>query len=218
MIDAYPLQWPIGWPRTEAARRIGARFGNKSWTGTPGGADNYKVFRELTIGAGTARILAELARLGVDQKTIVISTNLRLRLDGLPISKQRNPEDVGAAVYWSDRTGATRCMAIDIYDRIADNLGAIAATIEAMRAIERHGGARILERAFTGFTALPAPIATRAWWQILELDPNEMRESALEVAYKTLRSKHHPDHGGSNEAFIEIRRAYDQGRAAMGLA
>ena len=38
-------------------------------------------------------------------------------------------------------------MAIDAYTRTADNLAAVAATLEAMRAIERHGGAQILERA-----------------------------------------------------------------------
>lgn len=217
MIEAYPLQWPVGWPRTEASARTRAKFSASSWAGTPGGLDNRRVFRELTIADGAARIMAELRRLGVDGPSIVISSNLRVRLDGLPISKQRNPDDVGVAVYWADRTGERRCMAIDIYDRIADNLGAVAATIEAMRAIERHGGARVLERAFTGFTALPAPITTRAWWQILELDPNEKRESALEDAYRTLRSKHHPDKGGSNEMFIEVRRAYDQARAVMGL-
>jgi len=215
MIDAYPLQWPVGWPRTLNRKR--AQFSKMGWSGTPGAEDNYKVRRELTIDSGTARILGELARLGVERKTVVISTNLRLRQDGLPMSKQRAPDDVGAAIYWSDRSGASRCMAIDLYDRIADNLAAIAATIEAMRAIERHGGARILERAFTGFTALPPPIATRAWWQILGIAP-DATENALEAAYKTMRSKHHPDHGGDNQMFIEVRRAYDQGRTALGLS
>ncbi|KVD37855.1 hypothetical protein WJ41_22830 [Burkholderia ubonensis] len=62
----------------------------------------------------------------------------------------------GVAVYWETRAGARRVMAIDQYTRVADNLAAVAATLDAMRAIERHGGARILERAFTGFAALAA--------------------------------------------------------------
>jgi hypothetical protein len=70
------------------------------------------------------------------------------------------------AVYWI-KTGRKqmKCMAIDRYGRVADNMAAIAATIEAMRAIERHGSAEILERAFLGFQALPEP---EQWWQVLE--------------------------------------------------
>jgi len=51
-------------------------------------------------------------------------------------------------------------MAIDIYDTVAGNLAAVAATLDAMRAIERHGGAQILKRAFQGFKALPSSTAT----------------------------------------------------------
>jgi hypothetical protein len=62
-------------------------------------------------------------------------------------------------------------MAIDQYDRVEHNLAAIAATLDAMRAIKRHGGAEILDRAFTGFTALPAPMAGgKPWRQVLGFD------------------------------------------------
>ncbi|ROU09438.1 hypothetical protein [Lysobacter enzymogenes] len=91
-----------------------------------------------------------------------MSTNLTLRRDGLPRSDQREPADPGAAVYWTDCTGADRCMAVDRYTKTAGNLAALAATLEAMRAIERHGGAEILDRVFTGFTALPRRARPRA--------------------------------------------------------
>ncbi|MGN5479481.1 hypothetical protein ACTMU2_29065 [Cupriavidus basilensis] len=103
----------------------------------------------LTVSDGVNRVLDELGRLGARPGSIIISTNVAVRLDGLPRSGQREPADPGAAVYWQDRSGAPRVMAIDQYRSVADNLAAIAATLEAMRAIERHGGAQILERAFT---------------------------------------------------------------------
>jgi hypothetical protein len=56
--------------------------------------------------------------------------------------------------------------------RAADNLAAIAATLEAMRAIDRHGGATILNRAFTGFTALPPPADC---WKELGVNRGERR-------------------------------------------
>jgi hypothetical protein len=87
-----------------------------------------------------------------------------LRNDGLPLSKQREPEDPGVAVYWKT-DGKSLVIAADCYTKIADNLAAVAATLDAMRAIERHGGAAILERAFTGFTALPAPMTGQKPWR-----------------------------------------------------
>lgn len=65
----------------------------------------------------------------------------RTNIDGFPRSGQSEPSDGGVAVYWLTSTGETKCIAIDRYDRVADNLAAVAATLDAMRAIERHGGA-----------------------------------------------------------------------------
>ena len=79
-------------------------------------------------------------------------------------------------------------MAIDQYFRVADNLAAIAATLEAMRAIERHGGAEILDRAFTGFTALPAPEQP---FHVLGVSATATDEE-IETAYRRLAMQHHP--------------------------
>ena len=218
MIDAYPLCWPAGWHRTMAAARKRAPFSKKSWSEGAGRA----ILRELSINDGTERILGELSRMGVERGTIVISTNLKLRLDGLPISKQNQPVDVGAAVYWVDsKTKTPRCMAIDIYDRIADNLGAIAATIEALRLIERHGGAQVLARAFTGFTALPAPgqIRSRGWRDVPEISSQNPLHDDVRNAYLRLRSRYHPDRPrGDAQHFGEIQNAWDQARAELRIA
>lgn len=118
--------------------------------------------KRLSVMDGLERVLGELGRMGIGRDDVVISTNVPTRLDGLP-RRDRVPSDPGAAVYW--RKGKqTRCMAIDRCDRVEDNLAAIAATLEAMRAIERHGGAEILDRAFTGFVALPS---LEQWFQVL---------------------------------------------------
>lgn len=165
-VDAWPLQWPQGWKRTSPSQRREAKFG-KARQGT--GA-SYVAPRGLTITEAVQRLLDELERLPVRTNSVVISTNVRPTLGGLPRSGERKPDDPGAACYWTDAfNGKPRVMAIDQYTRVEDNIAALAATIEAMRAIERHGGAVILERAFTGFTALPAPGqgAKRKWWDVL---------------------------------------------------
>ena len=103
----------------------------------------------------------------------IVSTNLKLNLAGLPRGDQGEPSDPGVAVYFQKKSGPMRVIAIDAYRRVRDNLAAIAATLEAMQAIERHGGAQILERAFTGFDALPAP---KKWWDILECRQDASRD------------------------------------------
>lgn len=208
-VDAYPLQWPQGWKRTSASQRREAKFG-KARQGT--GA-SYVAPRALTITEAVQRLLDELERLPVRTNSVVISTNVRPTLGGLPRSGERKPEDPGAAVYWADPfNGKPRVMAIDQYTRVEDNIAALAATIEAMRAIERHGGAVILERAFTGFTALPAPGqgAKREWWQVLEVDRATVTREGCKQAYRRLASKFHPDKpGGSHEAMSELNRAQE---------
>ena len=153
MKDAFPLAWPTGWPRTPRAKQRPARFARVERSGV----GLYRSPRDLTVAEGVGRVRNELRTFGVLEHTVVISTNVELRRDGWPRSERGAPADVGVAVYWADRdSGAQQCMAIDIYATVAGNLGAVAATISAMRAIERHGGAQILMRAFQGFKALPA--------------------------------------------------------------
>ena len=74
-----------------------------------------------------------------------------------------------------------------------------------MRAIERHGGAAILNRAFTGFIALPAPEQP---WQVLGVGMNASREE-IEEAYRKLAAKHHPDRGGNPQEMARINAARD---------
>lgn len=206
-ISAYPLTWPEGWPRSAATARITARFsrGERQYSSQPGGGSWLRK-KSLTVADGVVRVVEELSRLGIDRQDVVISTHVRTRLDGLPRSGEREPEDPGAAVYWVDRDGRHRVMAIDRYDRVADNLAAIAATLEALRAIERHGGGEILDRAFTGFAALPAPDAPEDWRSVLGVPFCRSLNEALD-AYKRRRSACHPDKGGRAEDFYRINRA-----------
>lgn len=200
-ISRFPLQWPIGWKRIPPGGRKDASFSRRD--------------QRLTIADGLQRILAELGRMGVHDDFVIVSSNLEERLDGRPRSSQANPADPGVAVYWQrggPRSGnPMRCIAIDRYIKAADNMGAIAATLDAMRAIERHGGAQIQERAYAGFAALPAPAAgQRDWWTVLEL-PRDANADQVREAYKALARLHHPDRpGGSDKVMAELNKARDQ--------
>lgn len=204
MISAYPLHWPAGWPRNTSRER--ARFNKQERQ--YGQTTSWTRKRQLSVSDGVERVLEAVTKLGVDRQDVIVSTNVRTRLDGLPRSGEPEPKDPGAAVYWRERDGTDRVIAVDQYDRVADNLAAIAGTLDAMRAIERWGGAQILERAFTGFTALPSPDAARPWWEVLGCARDASREEITD-AYRRAASANHPDrNGGSDTAMATINLAY----------
>lgn len=190
MTTAYPLQWPLGWPRTAPGDRESGRFSRRERT-------NYGGFRptDLTLHQAISRVLDEIqafTRYGrkwrADPDQVVISSMLQVRQDGLPRSGQRKPEDPGVAVYFQ-LDGQPKVIPCDRYTSIEQNLAAVAATISALRALERHGSG-IMERAFTGFEALPH-LVDDPWWTVLQV-PEDAPACVVEKSYRVLRSQTHP--------------------------
>jgi hypothetical protein len=205
-IDNFPLTWPTGWKRTAAYQRSRAKFGKGVQQYNSEGKATWTRKTDLSIAQALDRVMTELRTMGVELSKVIISTNLELRNDGLPRSGQRAPADPGVSVFWNVRGQKhQRCMAIDRYDRVQDNLAAIAATLNAMRAIERHGGAEILDRAFTGFAALPAPEQP---WQVLGVSSHASNDEVND-AYRRLAREHHPDRGGDAHQMARINAARD---------
>lgn len=214
----FPLQWPVGWKRTAVGQRDSGHFGTTQ-SKRVSDTYSYRSKESITVAQAVQRLLAELQRFGIPEADIVVSTNIQLRLDGLPRSGQAEPADPGACVYWRDG-GQDRCMAIDRYTHVAQNIAALAATIDAMRSIERHGGATVLDRAFTGFTALPAPIVAgmkRDWQVVLGLQELVLPDrDDVEGAYRRLASKYHPDREGGDAAkMAELNAARDEALEEM---
>ena len=211
MINAYPLQWPEGWPRTASYQKEHARFHTRERVG----GTSYKMQKDLSIADGLDRVLDELQKLGIKRDDIVISSNLETRLDGLPRSNQGNPSDPGVAVYWQPKKGGVKVLAVDRFYRVADNLAAVAATLGALRSIERWGGGQILDRAFTGFAALPGPDTVRSWREILGVGQSERDPDKVKAAYRLAASRAHPDKGGSDDRMAEVNAAWDRAQQEL---
>lgn len=208
MTTAYPLAWPQGKPRrTHGARKVGKFSTAKNCPG-----QTWRSYESVSIAEATRRLQAELDRIGAGQA--VLSSNLELRLDGSPRSGQAEPIDPGVAVYFQ-LAGKPHCLPCDTYTRAADNIAAVAAHIEATRAIERHGVASIAEM-FTGFQALPAPGST-PWWRVLQV-PETAPLSEAEAAFRKLAAERHPDLGGSDAMMADLNRARDEARKARGTS
>lgn len=203
MIEAYPLYWPEGRPKMPSYQREAARFD----TTFARARDN--VVREVELLCGKTYYANSKANL-------IVSTNIALRRDGLPLANQRQPDDVGVAVYFHYKN-AQVCFACDRWKKIEDNMQAIAKTIEALRGIARWGTGDMMEAAFKGFTALPAP-AAGGWRQVLGFAGGEsVNSDVLRARYRKLASDRHPDKGGSDAAMSALNVALAQAQAEIGL-
>lgn len=193
-VEAYPLHWPLGFPRTKS--RQPSRF-------------------KTTLPSAINNVEEELRRFGSDTgkpvRDVVISSNYSLTT--------RQPADPGVAVYFT-WDGIEVCIPADRYPAIEDNLQAVSKIVESHRAIMRHGGFNLVRAAFRGFAALPPPNKDssgelpKPWWQILGVPEGATVEQA-KTAYHRLVKEAHPDRGGDAAQFNLIAEAW---RRAQSLA
>ncbi len=182
----YPLSWPFNWKRTTGSKR------------------QFSLFRQ-TFARARDQLLHEISLLG--GKHPVISSNLMLKLDGFPYANQRAPEDPAVAVYF-ELFGKQQCIPCDKWKTVTDNITAIQKTINALRGIERWGAKDLVEAAFRGFQALPAPEDVLIPNTQYFLDCQTQEEGR--VKYKQLARKLHPDVGGTEGEFQEMQRQFHQ--------
>ncbi len=193
MIESYPLCWPEGWKRTERGRRERSRF-------------------RITTDIVRRFLQEEARRLKGDG--LIISTNVPIRHDGNFYASAKEPDDPGVAVYFNYHK-KPMCFACDRHPTVRENLHSIAATIEALRAIERYGASDMMERAFRGFTAIEDK-TSRSWREVLGFKAN-MPVTAEDVASSFRRHAQgdHPDKGGDPEKFRELIAAREQALAEI---
>lgn len=188
MTQAYPLHWPDGWPRND--RKAASQF-------------------KTQLNAALENVRKSLEAFGRDSSkpvtNIILSSNVTLGAT--------NPADTGVAA-WFTWDGDQRCIAVDRYKKVQDNLQAIHHIIEARRTEMRHGGLHIVRQTFKGFTALPAPAGT-SWWEVLGV-PRTASADEIDAAYRAKARAAHPDTGGSDVAMARLNVARAQGRKARG--
>lgn len=195
MAESFPLDWPLGYKRTKT--RIQSKFKES--------LDGSQLFLQ-----------AELRRLGA--RKVVISSNIPLRRDGGIYTEYLSKKiaDPGIAVYFTYKDQQV-VMCCDQYEYPWENVSALGRGIEAIRTMERYGVSEFMERAFTGFKALPetVQVSSQPWFQVLGVNENSSKDD-IKNAYRKLAQVHHPDSGGgNNEMFHRITNAYQQGLASL---
>lgn len=195
--QAYPLQWPDG--RTRTSSRSRARFGR---SGAP-----------IPVVRARLAVLEEIRRLG--GRDVVISSNVRTRLDGLPYADAKpDGGDPAVAVYFLYQKQRV-AFACDRWDRLADNLWSIAKSIEAIRGLERWGTGEMVAAALKGYRALPPP--QKPWRMVFGYGAETRPLLAdVEKRYRTNAATLHPDRpGGDASRMAELNAARDDARAEL---
>lgn len=189
-MQTYPLQWPVGYKRTTS--RYNSRF-------------------KQTMEAAQRFLHKEIDRL--NGKDLIVSTNLPVRQDGYLYADwmKKKITDPGVAIYFKYK-GNPVAMCCDKYAAVWENVFALAKGIEALRGMERWGVSDFLDKAFTGFAAIPETTNTASWFEILEVSPTA-RIIEIRQAFLTKAKIHHPDKGGNVEAFQQLEQAYRTGLA-----
>lgn len=202
MTASYPLLWPQGWKRTpDAKRKDSNRFAT-------------------TPEKAVSELYETLVKLGA--KSIIVSSHLQLSAKGNMLvgnARQRLP-DPGVAVYFG-RSDKQFVLAQDAFDTVLGNLRSIGIALEALRTLERHGGAHLAERAFGGFAALPPPEKPFDWREELGLKGLDAPDKSWlldlsNLAYKKLAVKAHPDNGGNVERMARLNKAIEAAHAELG--
>lgn len=201
MTQAYPLHWPHGWPRTPVNKR--------QWSLSGGRGQGWNRVID--------RLRGEIQKIG--GRDVIVSTNQPLRRDGNPHAARGHIDDPGAAVYFT-RDGHPFVMAQDRFELVEDNLRSLALAIEGLRQMERHGGAHMMERAFTGFAALapPGDAGRQHWSDVLRPGTDDGVVDTLakaETAYRTLARERHPDRGGSADQMADLNVAIAAAREVL---
>jgi hypothetical protein len=226
---AYPLHWPQRQPRTKPGARqenapftVGENYDKVERRWVEGQAREQTVRRHRTKSVSVAiaveRLEDQLQRL--EGRHAVLSTNLELRLNGQPRAGQRDPEDPGAAVYFTLK-GKRTVLACDRWTRVADNIAALAAHIRAIRSVENYG-VGTLEQAFAGYVSIEDFSTGIPWRRILgfPLDSQPSLDE-VEAKWRSRMKELHPDSSNdprTHTQAVQLNTAIQEARKELRAA
>lgn len=194
------------WPRERTKHPVRSRF-----------SENYSRTLEL--------LDRELRHLGARDVVILADCSAAdLRRDGT-LRAGASLRSQGIILCFVGKHGPVR-MPCDRYNDWRDNIRAIAVSLEALRAVDRHGVTSSGEQ-YRGWTALPSSIEMpaaefenkadaaaflmrTAWgerdqWQCVIADV--FVPGNLELVYRDAAKRAHPDCGGTNDLMAKVNRA-----------
>ena len=154
----YPLAWPEHQRRTQ--NRVKSAF-------------------KATLPTAHKNVVSRLRLFASDTGTRLENARITSNASAFDVIE---PADPGIAV-WFVWDGDVRCIAVDRYTTMKENLQALHHVLEARRTEFRHAGIEMVRTTFRGFrAALPAPGAI-PWWTILGVAPTATPDE-INAAFK----------------------------------
>jgi hypothetical protein len=167
----------------------------------------------------------------LDARDVVLEADFReqdLRLDGLPRSNAREPQDPGIRLAFGSKHGdlVYQCDSVDGW---RENVRSIALGLEALRAVDRYGITRRAEQ-YTGWRQIgggaavvpDAPMTRERAAEVVlraagvtasdrtvahDVDALLTGRLDLDVVARRAQRNAHPDTGGNAELFDQVQRA-----------
>lgn len=192
-VEGYPLSWPVGWPRLDSYKRQSSPY-------------------QVEFSKARDELLRELKLAGA--REIVISSNVPLRRDGMPLAGMAEPKDPGVAVYFTDRKKRARVIPNDHWRTVRENVRGIGYAVTALRMLERCGSGDVLDRAYAGFALLPETAGAASHWSVLGI-ASTANAGEVTRRFHELSREHHPDRGGDTATFQAIAEAYHRALAEV---
>lgn len=173
--------------------------------------------RKITVSSALDAVDDELRRLGCKPRAYIEADvdEKHIRLDG-ELRSSATTRSPGCIIYATHPKLGDLRWACDSFSKLQFNIRAIAATIEALRSVDRYGCVRDQQQ-FTGFKALPnetAPgLARDAALEVLRkysllFVPVDATDETLRKAFLSARARAHPDrNSGYQGAWDEVLAA-----------
>lgn len=181
----YPLAWPEHQRRTQ--NRVKSAF-------------------KVEFSTAQRNVLTSLRLFAQDTNTKLEDARITASVGLMDMTA---PTDPGIAV-WFVWDGEVRCIAVDRYLTVRENLQALHHVLEARRTEFRHAGIEMVRTTFRGFrAALPAPGAAQ-WWTILGV-PQTATADQINAAFKAKARELGAT--GNEAARTELNVARDKGLA-----
>lgn len=195
-----PLDWPLDWQRTPLQDRVDGRMVFRRPTGP------------WTFPQAMAACCTELERLGASHVRII--SNFPIGRMGVPTVGRPRPDDQ-AILLRCTVVNQVLEFARDTYIEAEGNLRSITLAVEAMRALERHGGSDFMRRATSGFVRLEPP---ENCWDVLGITAPNPTLDHIATAFRERARAAHPDAGGNTDAMARLTRARDRARELVSRA
>lgn len=143
---SYPLSWPGDRPRTRPGRRNAGRFATRTTVLGRG-----PTTLDISFDQAAERVRNELKLLQISD--YVLSTNVPPAKSGASMKDRLYPKDPGVCLYF-EIDGRPHAVPCDSYNRVEQNVAAIASHLASTRAIARYGVADL--RAMLLFAVVPS--------------------------------------------------------------